>query len=141
MPTHVINLRGPWNLTQIPEVDLRPPTAPSVTSKSRLDLPHRADGSQHSGGSPLLMRYQRHFNRPTNLESADRVAVVVESAGDLRAMSIDLHQLVSVTTPAGTEADITHAIAGRHLLTLDFHGDCELISVRLEIRSLDSDTK
>src|SRR5689334_3523817 len=81
---HIIRLRGPWLVGAIarfvPQADgTYLPVDDGLPAAAQATMP--ADWSAILGGDFLgRVRYLRTFNKPTGLESGERVYLVVESA-------------------------------------------------------------
>ena len=82
---HTIRLRGPWPVEPLQRFILQPDGSYSVTEDDlpppvgRATMP--ADWSALFGAEFLgRVRYRRTFNKPTGLESGERVFLVVEPA-------------------------------------------------------------
>ncbi len=81
---HTIRLRGPWQLEALARFVLQPdgcyrPETGDLPAASRQRMP--ADWSAVLGADFFgRVRYQRNFQKPTGLESGERVVLVVEPA-------------------------------------------------------------
>jgi hypothetical protein len=79
---HTIRLRGPWEVQAIAQFVLQPdgtykPESDTLPPSTRATMP--ADWSETLGSDFLgRVRYRRSFNKPTGLESGERVWLVVE---------------------------------------------------------------
>ena len=82
---HTIRLRGPWSVEPLQRFVLQPDGSYSETEHDlpspmgRVTMP--ADWSALFGAEFLgRVRYRRTFNKPTGLESGERVVLVIEPA-------------------------------------------------------------
>lgn len=147
---HSIRLRGPWQLEPLARFALRPDGGCQRVTKTlpaacRTTMP--ADWSAALGHDFLgVVRYTRNFQRPTGLESGDKVWLVVEPPRSKAAVRINEHPLGEVCHggPAG-RFDITSLLAPSNLLEIEVEhskddagdGRCGGLvgEVRLEIES------
>jgi hypothetical protein len=81
---HTIRLRGPWSIEPLMRFVLQPdgtykPLEDNLPAAGRMTMP--ADWSVLLGADFFgRVRYRRTFNKPTGLESGERVWLVVEPA-------------------------------------------------------------
>ncbi len=102
---HIIRLRGPWEKqTGDDEV-------------VRVDVPE--DESEIAGSPQAIVWYRRNFNRPTGLQSQDRVYLKVTSwTGSLQSVQLN-DQPIAVGAPP-LEVDITSRLAPHNVVCLTF---------------------
>ena len=125
---HVIRLRGPWELQPL---ERDPPPGDSETKGSgvisektpdpfvvRVTVP--GDWGESLGGDFCgRARYQRRFNRPTNLTSAERVWLVLEAVDYQADLTLNGHPLGAMRSLQPARFDITAALELSNLLTVD----------------------
>jgi hypothetical protein len=115
-----------------------------VTHTIRLrdpwDATHQADG---------MVRFSRHFNRPTGLDGGDRVWLVIEGAAPPLAVSLNGHHVgqasrlpahIAATSGRESHYEITPLLQPRNKLEIDLPASpsdapSALGLVRLEIES------
>ena len=115
---HTIRLRGPWQVEPVERYVLR---ADGGYERSTADLPAAAkmtmpaDWAAVLGASFLgLVRYQRIFQKPTGLESGERVWLVVEAPQSRGTVELNHMRLGD----AGGRFDITEHLADHNRLTI-----------------------
>lgn len=92
MPTHRMNLRGPWQVTG---VDLNEAELGAEAGESRrVQLP--ADWRSLFEETAGTVTFSRNFNRPTNLDDDERVRVVFDGLGGVATVRVNGHALGSV---------------------------------------------
>jgi hypothetical protein len=89
---HTIRLRGPWSLEPVERYVLRPGGG---YERSRVELPSAAKMTMPADWGAVLgtgflgqVRYRRSFQKPTGLESGERVWLVVETARSRGVVSL-----------------------------------------------------
>jgi hypothetical protein len=120
---HTIRLRGPWQLEPIARFVVRSDggyviEANNLPASARATMP--ADWSASLGPEFLgRVRYVRTFQKPTGLETAERVWLVVEpprSLGRVRLADVELGT-VEFGGPSG-RFEITSLLADRNTLEI-----------------------
>src|SRR4029079_1244874 len=109
---HTIRLRGPWTVEPLKRFALQPdrsykPVDDCWPAAARMTMP--ADWAAVLGSSFLgRVRYQRNFQKPTGLESGERVWLVVEGPRSCGSVELNGKRLgdVAVGEPSG-RFDIT----------------------------------
>lgn len=121
---HVIRLRAPWDLQPLlryVEREGRPEQTDELPSCGRAAVP--GDWSQWLGEDfQGRVRYTRRFNAPTNLDSDERVWLVVEAV-DYEA-EIALNDKPLGTLRSGQpphRSDVTPLLQPHNLLAVDVH--------------------
>ena len=124
MPPHVIHLRGPWEYKPLARVIVaadgaRQESAADLPPAGRVQLP--ADWGLTLGADFRgRVRYLRRFGLPTNLESSDRVSLVIEGVDYFGSATLNgtrLGELLGYS--AAAQFDVGRLLAPRNLLTLD----------------------
>ena len=96
---HIIRLRGPWQVEPVARFVAQPDGTYVVTSDdlpvaARMTMP--ADWTAVCGGDFLgRVRYRRTFQKPTGLETGERVFLVVEPARSLGVVELNRPLAVS----------------------------------------------
>jgi hypothetical protein len=133
---HRMHLKGPWQYRLLDSDANANPTA----AKGRIKLPAAwQDCFADYRGS---VRYERHFNCPTNLDPHERVYVVFEEIGGEATIRLNETLLGNAGGgPGPFEFEIKSLLQPRNLLVVDvaFHGGNERpgglwAPVALEIR-------
>jgi hypothetical protein len=113
---HTIRLRGPWSVEPLERYVLR---ADGGYERSTAELPAAAkmtmpaDWGAVLGASFLgLVRYQRNFQKPTGLESGERVWLVVEGPRSRGSVELNRRRLGE----AGGRFDITELMEDHNRL-------------------------
>lgn len=100
MPTHRIQLRGPWDVQRL---DLSEPPM-KVTMPAAWDVIF--------GNWSGLARFRRKFNWPTNLEAHERVWIVFDGIGGEGLVRINNQELGSITAESAiAEFEITSQLS------------------------------
>jgi len=100
MPTHRIQLKGPWDVQRLDQN--KPPV--------RVFMP--AAWGEVFGDSPGLAQFRRKFNQPTNLEAHERVWIVFEGVGGEGLVRINGQELGTITAESTTaEFEVTQQLA------------------------------
>jgi hypothetical protein len=121
--THIIRLRGPWQLEAVARFVPRPDghyrtVGDDLPTTTRATMP--ADWSE-SFGSEFLgrVRYVRTFQKPTGLESGERVWLVVEPPRSLGTVRLADQLLGTVSRDgAASRFDISSLLADRNRLEI-----------------------
>jgi beta-galactosidase/beta-glucuronidase len=119
---HVIRLRGPWELQplerDVPAGDGMQHAAAPLPSSCRVTVP--GDWRESLGGDFCgRARYQRRFNRPTNLTADQRVWLVLEAVDYQADVAINGHALGTMRDSQPARFDITATLEPSNLLTVD----------------------
>jgi len=114
MPTHRIQLRGPWEyrwLGTLPD-ELPFPAAGGVK------MP--ADWQSLFGDRAGRARFSRRFNRPTNLEPHERVLIVLEHPVGRARLQLNDHELDTVShATESARFDVTGILKPMNELVID----------------------
>jgi len=98
---HTIRLRGPWQLEPIVRFVLQPdgtyrPVRKDLPPPAKATMP--ADWSEPLGADFLgRVRYQRVFQKPTGLESGERVWLVIEGPRSRGVVELNRKRLGDVS--------------------------------------------
>lgn len=126
---HVIRLRAPWELVALSPTD--------TIARQRVDVPHDWSATFDNAFTGTA-RYSRTFNRPTGLESHERVWLCIGGATEQAAVFINGASLGAAIGPAGGEFDITPDLRSHNELAIEVSsskpGGGLTGEVRLEIR-------
>lgn len=134
-PLHTIRLRGPWDYSLLPAGD-----SAALAATGKTELP--CDGSflaEPFRGTSFrgTLRLVRRFGRPTGLEPTERVRLVMDCTGELRAATLNGAPLCdSAAVPEAV--DITAQLLPRNELVFEvaLPSDFLLTDVRLEMHHL-----
>jgi hypothetical protein len=115
---HTIRLRGPWQVEPVTRFVLQPdssykPMEDCLPAAGRMTMP--ADWSGLLGADFLgRVRYRRTFQKPTGLESGERVWLVVEGPRSRGVVELNRKRLGD----AGGRFDITHQLEDHNQLEI-----------------------
>jgi hypothetical protein len=113
---HTIRLRGPWSIEPLERYVLGPGgryqrTSGDLPATAKMTMP--ADWGPAFGTAFLgLVRYQRIFQKPTGLESGERVWLVVDVPRSRGSVELNRHALGE----AGGRFDITELLEDHNRL-------------------------
>lgn len=119
MSSHRIHLKGPWQycLLSATGAEAAPATG-ELNSAGRIKLP--ADWQESFGDYRGSVRYERHFNCPTNLDSDERVYVIFTEIGGTATVTLNETELGSTDGgPGPFEFEIKGLLHPRNLLVVD----------------------
>jgi beta-galactosidase/beta-glucuronidase len=114
--THVIRLRGPWELEALERFG---DAAAALPQACRTRVP--GDWAEHLGQDFVgRVRYCRRFNTPTNLDAGERVWLVVEAVDHRATLALNGQPLGEITA-AGRDHrfDITPLLCLHNSLEID----------------------
>ncbi len=113
--THVIRLRGPWELEPVARFD----DARALPAGGRTRVP--GDWSELLGRDFVgRARYRRRFNLPTNLEPDERVWLVVEAVDHQARLDLNGRPLAEMSTGAKAQRhDITPLLRLHNVLEIE----------------------
>jgi hypothetical protein len=115
---HTIRLRGPWQVEPVARFVLQPdgtykPVEDGLPAAGRMTMP--ADWSGLLGADFLgRVRYRRTFQKPTGLESGQRVWLVVEAARSRGVVELNRKRLGE----AGGRFDLTDQLEDHNRLEI-----------------------
>jgi len=118
---HIIRLRGPWELEPVSRLVLRPDgahcsTSSDLPSATRVKMP--ADWGEVLGRHFFgRVRYRRTFQKPTGLESGERVWLVVEPPRSHGVVELN-HKRLGEVCGQSARFDITEQLLGSNLLDI-----------------------
>lgn len=134
---HRMHLKGPWQYRLLNSASAA--NVPAAEGRIKMPASWQDCFADYRGG----VRYERHFNCPTNLDPHERVYVIFEEIGGDATVQLNDTQLGTAGGgPAGPfEFEIKSLLQPRNLLTVDvvFQGGNEQpgglwAPVALEIR-------
>lgn len=120
---HTIRLRGPWSVEPIKRFVLQPdgsyrPTEDHLPPGARATMP--ADWSALFGADFLgRVRYRRTFQKPTGLDSGERVFLVVEGPRSRGWVALHCQPLGNVVEGALLRVDITERLEDHNMLEIE----------------------
>jgi hypothetical protein len=115
---HTIRLRGPWSVEPLEQFILRSDggyerSSGGLQPAAKMTMP--ADWGAVLGATFLgLVRYQRNFQKPTGLESGERVWLVVEGPRSRGTVDLNRKRLGD----AGGRFDITELLEDHNRLEI-----------------------
>lgn len=145
MQPHRIRLRGPWEVEWVSRSDgvagrkrqRRPGTSadrklvrghedsgPATPETARVEMP--AEWRELFGSQGGRVRFRRRFNKPTNLETAQRVFLVLGGVGGTGEVRLNARELGQITGEHPTlRFEITGLLQTRNdlVVELTFHPD------------------
>lgn len=119
MPSHRINLRGPWDYRWISDWPLASSEKPGLGT---ITMPQ--DWQAIFGSSRGTAEFRRKFHRPTNLEPHERVTILmteVRGAGRVKLNETNLGEFVSSGDPV--EFDVTACLQSFNELIVEITCD------------------
>lgn len=114
-----MHLKGPWQYQLLADSsDDSRPSAGRPEQAGRIKLP--ADWQECFGEFRGRVRYERHFNRPTNLDPEERVYVVFEEIGGQASVQLNETDLgIAGNKPGPFEFEIKDLLQQRNLLCVE----------------------
>jgi len=119
--THVIRLRGLWDLEVIERFDRGPSDQlPPVTRVAVARVAVPSDWAEWLGDDFLgRVRYTRRFNQPTNLEPHERVWLVVEAVDHAARLTLNGQPLGEMRGDEPGRFDATPLLAPHNTLEIE----------------------
>ncbi len=113
-----MHLKGPWKYRILPAAEQMSPPDPEIAAEGRIKLP--AAWEECFGTYRGTVRYQRHFNCPTNLDSHEQVFVIFTEIGGQASIRLNGSELgTAAGGPGPFEFEITTLLQSQNMLEAD----------------------
>ena len=118
MPVHAIKLKGPWTVVWRPDGG-----APLASAEPQtIHLP--ADCRPLFGNAAGVARFERRFNRPTNLGTIHRVLIRFRDVSGLLRAQVNDRECAIEAAPDGSQfIDVTDRLEPHNRLSVEVHSD------------------